>query len=1160
MAWISLEVVVAVGFAGLLTNVASNQLPGWLSNPWVVFPGLAVVLAGVIALTARRHDASGPGRPAIEPAARPSLDPPRRPLPARPPEVWLLQPRYSVVPYLGRKDLLDDLQAWCTEGRPFSIGLITGEGGSGKSRLAAELCGRMQTHAWDAGFISSIEALTEFDPKSPTLLVVDYPENWLTVLGATLERLANRVAAPPVRVLLLARKAAARSPWWADLDRTSHRTASLYTGLRRDLAEYPLSLSERQHHAQVAVQAFGRFLGVEAAAVPDVANEEFANPLLVHIAALLAVQGHHAEPNSPSSVREDVLAHLLDREQSRWARLQVTHQLADLHETHALRAVLAAVLCAPKAGEAAALLAALPEFAGAAQNERRGRIAYWLADLYPGELLLESFGPDLLIEELLDSAARGSADLQEVVAAVHLGTTSSRHRGRMLTTLRLAADRPAVYSVLHRYLAESLAALVTQALDDADGALANVLDNVLTYCGERGDPELKLALECGQLQIDAPAVHERGAQLLCTTMQLAIPLFRGMAKIDPVEGLEVFHVGLSQLIHRYGQAGRREEALAASVECVEVSRQLVNHNRDRYLADLSFDLGNLAAAHAELGQHGEALSAAGEGVALQRQLAREGKGDESKLAMALYRLSGTQAEMQRFDEALAANSEAVSSLRVLAGQNRSYYLPVLAKALSIRGAILTGQHRLDEALVAVTEAIALCEDLVGEQPEDHLSSLQYDLGVASRVNAELGRYDEALAVAERAVAVSRRLTAANPRRHRIVLIKNLGGLARAHLGLARPDDAVAAVEDAVTLGHQGTEGDLLAALGQLVNVLVELDRHLDALPFCETMASLLRRLSESQPRFLGTFVSTLIDLSQILGSLDRPDEALTMAQEAVETGRGLDASEGSKLARALIELGDRYSRLRRLPEALTCFAEGAKLLRAADQTALLALALAKLADHHARLGHQDEALAAGIEAVQMGEVALKASRAPRHCADFAYALEVVGNIHLSFGRAEDGVGPFMLAVELHEELAKFDSGRYLHGLAATLHGLANAQVAAGRNEEAVESCLRGNRLYEQLTDADEDHYLFQFAGSLKALRDTHVTAGQFEEAVSLAHRLVEVLPRLVAKDPGFHGILVESCRELVYLLSMLGQFAEARRISTLADTYEEAAQAEPPSG
>ncbi|MFI1586196.1 tetratricopeptide repeat protein [Embleya sp. NPDC020630] len=1080
-------------------------------------------------------------------AAPAPLDPPYRQLAPDAPEVWMLLPSFGVVPYLGRDDLLDELKAWCAEDRPFSIGVIAGEGGSGKSRLAAELCDRMRASAWEAGLVSTTQALTEYVPEASTLMVVDYPEAWLACLGAALERLAGRISGPPVRVLLLARQPAARSHWWADVDRTSHRTTSLFTNLHRNLAEHPLSPSERREHAEAAMEAFGQRLGIEPGAVPDVTDDEFANPLLVHVAALLAVHGGRREPGSSRSVREDVPAHLLDRERNRWARLRTVHQLADLHETHAVRAVLAAVLTGPSADEVAGMLAALPEFSEAAQRERRDRIGYWLAELYPGEPLLASLGPDLLVEELLDSAALGTVGLGQVMAAVHgHGTTSTRHRSRMLATVRLAAERrPAVHSALRGFLTANLASLVRPALDDPDGLLATALDSALTFCGERKDPELALAFACAGLQTEVPDYHERGAQLLCTMMRLALPLFRGMADIDPDNGLGVLITGLSQLIHRYEKAGRDEEVLALSAECVRVRRQLVDRDPEEYLSELSFDLSNLASAHSKRGQHREALQAAEEAVALQRRLIEEGSGDGARLALAVHTLSGVQLELGRPTDALATNAESLPVLRRLAEGGDAYYVPVLAEALGYLSAILSGQHRYEEALAATTEAIGLRERHAGQRPDKYLPSLPYDLHNVASVNVLLGRYEDALAAAERAVAVGRRLTEANPSRHRTVLIRNLRQLARIHLRLNRPDDAIATAEEAVALSRRSTNAALAASLRQLVDLLTELDRHADALPVCREVEALLRQCAE--PPRLAEPAPTLSALSGIQAALGRPDAALTAAQEAVQAARRLDVSEHSTLANALINLGDRYAQLGRLPEALEHTAEGVELLRAAGSRAELVPALARLADCHARLGHRDEAPASALEAVRLGE-GLPRFDLIRDGINLAYALHVLGNIHLGLGRPEDGVRPLLRAVELYEQLADADD-RYRPGLAAALHNLANIQIATGAHDAAVASCQRGAAIYERLADEDEDAYLGRFTGSLRDLRRCLATAERLEDALLVTARLVEVLERLVSRRPEFGELLAQIRTEFDRAMSLMGKFAQARRAAGLDEVY-----------
>src|SRR6266566_2801222 len=70
----------------------------------------------------------------------------------------LLLPEYGIVPFAGRDGDLDILQAWCLAGTAPALRRITGAGGSGKTRLAAEACLRMAGQGWQAGFA---------DPKAP---------------------------------------------------------------------------------------------------------------------------------------------------------------------------------------------------------------------------------------------------------------------------------------------------------------------------------------------------------------------------------------------------------------------------------------------------------------------------------------------------------------------------------------------------------------------------------------------------------------------------------------------------------------------------------------------------------------------------------------------------------------------------------------------------------------------------------------------------------------------------------------------------------------------------------------------------------------------------------------------------------------------------------
>ena len=82
-----------------------------------------------------------------------SLAPAYRPVSRRfrPAPSTLLRPEHGLVPFLGRQPLLDRITGWCQDpaGRP--VLLVTGGGGSGKTRLGREACVQMLVAGWDAG-------------------------------------------------------------------------------------------------------------------------------------------------------------------------------------------------------------------------------------------------------------------------------------------------------------------------------------------------------------------------------------------------------------------------------------------------------------------------------------------------------------------------------------------------------------------------------------------------------------------------------------------------------------------------------------------------------------------------------------------------------------------------------------------------------------------------------------------------------------------------------------------------------------------------------------------------------------------------------------------------------------------------------------------------
>jgi tetratricopeptide (TPR) repeat protein len=118
--------------------------------------------------------------------------------------------------FVGRKVERDQLKSFLEAGAKFSWLLLTGAGGSGKSRLGLEFCHAMRPQ-WRTGFLSRTETFdnwSHFRPENPTLIVVDYVSSRAAQIGSLVLQLSR--SAPylpsPVRLLLIERDEGA---WWS---------------------------------------------------------------------------------------------------------------------------------------------------------------------------------------------------------------------------------------------------------------------------------------------------------------------------------------------------------------------------------------------------------------------------------------------------------------------------------------------------------------------------------------------------------------------------------------------------------------------------------------------------------------------------------------------------------------------------------------------------------------------------------------------------------------------------------------------------------------------------------------------------------------------------------------------------------------------------------
>ena len=135
----------------------------------------------------------------------------------------LLLPTARAIPLVGRDEEMASLLQFVKDDSPRDIRarVLTGGGGSGKTRLALELCHRIKA-TWNAGFVTT-QALARFFKQQdasdwgwqkPTLIVFDYAAAHAAVLTQWLTELQDRPPPPhPLRLLLLERHADVDSGW-----------------------------------------------------------------------------------------------------------------------------------------------------------------------------------------------------------------------------------------------------------------------------------------------------------------------------------------------------------------------------------------------------------------------------------------------------------------------------------------------------------------------------------------------------------------------------------------------------------------------------------------------------------------------------------------------------------------------------------------------------------------------------------------------------------------------------------------------------------------------------------------------------------------------------------------------------------------------------------
>ena len=907
----------------------------------------------------------------------------------------LIKARHGVVPYQQCAEMRQ-LREWAMtvpsdsrtggNGRnaDISVAVVTGAGGSGKTRMAAQLCHDLSTIGWYTGFLPSTTEVTDEElaalakVATELLVVVDYAEEARRGLVARVVR-KLRARESATRIVLTARGA---DTWWEEFYEEAEQDGTVLSNTlplpirgKQDVEADPWFFGRMYRRA---VRQFSDMLN--GAVPPDVEVPEGLGDtaLDVVLRAWLAVCGNDEVAKKDMPTREELYDKVLSIEFTRWRK---ELKLGDISRDQLRRAAAALSLLAPSQDEDAVddVLSRLPEWSQ--EHLLRSRFAELLVqsllrddgaesvslrpDPVAEHLILAVFGkkPELLDRVLPQDPAKvpgiDAPDADDSIVTRKLEWGQQARNACVTLTRASSLDREAALCLARRALrerpflwkealdvaltqggpfAQALTALIESGADLPLGKIDNEIPvghpalagaalaatRRLATSAERS-PEQQ-AHWANNLSIRLSDVGERKVAL--EAAREAVELYRGLTEASPQAFTADLAGALSNLANRLSDVGERDEALGVAREAVGLFWGLAEASPQVFGPDMAGALSNLAVFLSGVGERDEALGVAREAVGLYRGLTEASPQTfTSNLAGALSNLANRLSDVGERDEAVRVTREAVGLYRGLAEASPAAYTPNLAASLNNLANLLSEVGERNEALVAARKAVALYRGLAEASPQAYTPNLAMSLNNLAAFLSEVGERNEALEAARKAVGLYRQLAEASPQAYRHELARSLSNLPALLSGVGERDEAVGVAREAV---------------------------------------GLYRGLAEASPQAFSHYLAgALSNLANHLSGVGERDEAVRGAREAVGLYRGLAEASTQAfapyLAQSLNNLAVFLSGVGERDEAVRVAREAVGLYRGLAEaspqafTPDLAGALSNLATFLVESGHLEKA-------------------------------------------------------------------------------------------------------------------------------------------------------------------------------------------------------------
>jgi tetratricopeptide (TPR) repeat protein len=690
--------------------------------------------------------------------------------------------------FKGRDTELMSLKKWVNSNKHISIQFLIGDGGTGKTRLAAQFAQKMREKGWSSGFVSlKNECNVSLDESKGVLIVIDYPEEHPDLVETLMNYLADFDTDGKLRVLFVTRHSKEK---WINMLRDSHvsnRTEDDPITLENIEPDY-LFVIYCSVLKKVCKLINTKYVKPDKGKFVD----WFSKTEDVHITRVLFIVGAAINNAKSGNVNK------LD-----YKSIEIVDALVERELTR-LRVYAGSQKIKNK--DIFSILLAMATISGFAPIDT---IRKWVKN----EDLNLKLKPDQDIEHILDD----SKLLKEEEFTV--GEESRRLRF-------LPALEPDI--VGSYFVVKVLQEKGELAPERVWSAFSEINLSIALYRYERIDHDIKILLHeavdeekyimdklvlsnwlresvkgnCDRCSKVEEVFNDFNLSQCC--LPAAFEVYETLSANCEDDVRQAFYAGT--LANIYGNMGINDIALQKILAVSDIYRRLYGKSPDEHVENFIASLINKSRYLSAFGDNPGALEAIKEAVDVLRRLSIENPARfESDLSMSLNNLSYILSNLGEYDCALKNSKEAVKLCRRLSEGNPVLFEADLSSCLTNLSRALSLTDDDQSALETIKEAVEIRRHLSKNNPARFEQDLALDLNSMSVSLANLGDNVCALEAIKEAVQIYRRLSVDNPARFEPDLADSLHNMSTMLPNVGDNPGALEVIREAVDIYHRLSE-------------------------------------------------------------------------------------------------------------------------------------------------------------------------------------------------------------------------------------------------------------------------------------------------------------------------------------------------------------------